>query len=340
MDRAEFIIEQVQKVAGCKCYLVGGSVRDMLLGREPKDYDFATSCLPSAVESNVKKHGRRVYAIGKKYGTIGFKVQDETGKFQYVEVTTFRAEQYEPGSRKPEVQFVTELQDDLSRRDFTINAIAFENDYIDPFGGRLDILEKKIKAVGEATDRFKEDPLRMLRAARFAAQLDFEIDPNMIGKIRKMSDKILTISRERWVQEMDKLLLAPHWEKGIIVLHQTYLMKYMLPELELLYGSARAIRELIEGMTKEQLSSEATADSMWAEMLSHSGKGFVAVNDIQDEEYGVFKNHEKIALEVARGIGLRLKFSNDRMAAIETKIKTNRGGHVPAQTQIHITQRT
>jgi tRNA nucleotidyltransferase/poly(A) polymerase len=306
-------------------YLVGGSVRDVLLEREPKDYDFTTSLPPDEIEARIKAAGRHCNPRGKRFGTLGFKVAGNDGKFVEVEVTTFRKEKYAIGSRKPDVQFIDNLHDDLARRDFTINAIAYDGkDYIDPFGGRLHILSKDIKSVGEATDRFKEDPLRMLRAARLAAQLEFLVDPNMIGKIRKMADKILDISRERWVQELDKLLVQENPELGLDMLRTSHLLKYMLPEINLLDTSA------YEAMIEEIKATPKEADERWAAMLAHSGKGFTYVSDVSDENYGRYKGNEKIAVEVARGMGSRLKSSNKRMDLIADRLgdKINRSPSV------------
>src|SRR5690606_2613443 len=126
------------------------------------------------------------------------------------EVTTFRSEVYTSKSRKPEVQFVPSLDEDLARRDFTMNAMVLKSDgkIYDPYGGRLDIHAKMIKTVGSPKDRIQEDPLRMLRAARFAARYGFAIDPNFIGKARQLADRIYDVSVERWVQELDKLLTS------------------------------------------------------------------------------------------------------------------------------------
>lgn len=293
-------------------YLVGGSVRDILLKREPKDYDFCTPLSPDEIEAKVKEAGRRAYATGKRFGTIGFKCAGE-----FIEVTTFRTERYNSGSRKPEVEFVNDLRLDLSRRDFTINAIALKDgEYFDPYGGRLDILAKKIKAVGEATDRFKEDPLRMLRAARFASQLDFEIDPNMVGKIRKMSHMITEISRERWVQELDKLLLAEHYNKGLAFLADSHLLPFMIPELMAHVKDPILGTETLCNVGHAPLD----ADLRWAALLMTIGKPYAA----KEGKFGKITHpqHDKIGLELARGIALRLKFSNKRIEIIEQVLKT------------------
>ena len=168
------IYDKVNEVVS-PVYQVGGSVRDKLLGLEPKDYDFATPLSPEEVENAIKKVGKKCYAIGTKFGTLGMKIDGEL-----VEITTFRTEKYSFNSRKPRVRFVNDLSADLGRRDFTINAIAQQNDtLIDPYSGQFDIMSKTLKCVGDAKDRFKEDPLRMLRAGRFASQLGFEIDQHL-----------------------------------------------------------------------------------------------------------------------------------------------------------------
>lgn len=309
------IISEVRKIVE-PVFLVGGSVRDMLLSRTPKDYDFATPLDPDEVERRVEAAGRHVYAIGKKFGTIGFKVMDGKTPY-YVEVTTYRKEQYEPGNRKPVVEFVDDLKEDLSRRDFTINAIAYDGEnYIDPFGGRIDLLERKIKAVGRAKDRFKEDPLRMLRAARFSAQLGFDIDPNMVGIARRMSRSIYTVSRERWVQEMDKMLLSDQPGRGLDALADMYLMRYMLPEVHLAHyekgytvnypmGSNTPMNSFIaDRITK----ADKDADIRWAWLLANIGRPFV---DMHNE--GAVKD---VSNELAAGIAARLKFSNARTEAV------------------------
>lgn len=294
-------------------YLVGGSVRDLIIGRTPKDYDFCTPLSPDEIEAQVKAAGRRAYLTGKRFGTIGFKCRG-----QFIEVTTFRSELYQPGNRKPEVEFVSDLQADLSRRDFTFNAIAWKDgQFFDPFGGRLDILGRKIKAVGEAKDRFKEDPLRMLRAARFASQLQFEVDPNMVGKIRKMPQKILDISRERWVQELDKLLVTDNPNVGILFLMNTSLLKYMIPELWLNFKNPQF---LIESMLEISFN-EKNADMRWGALLW--GVGMIFINtDITNDNYPAsFEGHRLIGKELVRGIALRLKFSNDRTAEVIDYVK-------------------
>lgn len=314
-----WVIEEVEKIVS-PVYLVGGSVRDMLLGREPKDYDFCTPLSPDEIEAKVKEAGRHAYLIGKKFGTIGFRLPLTGGrKALPIEVTTFRTESYQPGNRKPQVEFVKDLDLDLSRRDFTFNAIALHNSqYYDPFAGRMDILAKKIIAVGDATDRFREDPLRMLRAARFASQLGFEVDPNMIGKIRKMPETILGISRERWVLELDKLLIGNNPEAGLKTLMDTYLMKYMLPEVWQVCNIPTLYQELV----RELQNAPRDTDTRWGILLKGVAKPIVR-EEVKTKGFELtatyrYRDANLIGLGMVNGIGSqdRLKFSSDRMKRI------------------------
>lgn len=245
MEKALYIQKEVQKILGTEdVYLVGGSVRDLVMGNTPKDYDFTTSLLPDEMTEKVKAAGRRVYTIGEKFGTIGFKVPVTVAtektvppknivEYEYVEVTTFRSEVYTSKSRKPEVAFVTSLDEDLARRDFTMNAMVLRSDgsIYDPYGGKLDIYAKQIKTVGMPKDRIQEDPLRIFRAARFAARYGFTIDPNFIGKARQLADRIFDVSVERWVMELNKMLTSNHTWQGLSALEQMGVLSRIFPEI-------------------------------------------------------------------------------------------------------------
>lgn len=313
MEKALAIQKTVQAILGTdEVYLVGGSVRDLEMGNTPKDYDFTTSMLPDEVTEKVKAAGRRVYTIGEKFGTIGFKVpyKSETmeegythyeegdkkpfERFEYVEVTTFRSEVYTNKSRKPEVKFVPSLDEDLARRDFTMNAMVLKSDgsIYDPYGGRLHIYSKKIQTVGMPKDRIMEDPLRMLRAARFAARYDFTIDPNFIGKARHLADRIYDVSIERWVQEIDKLLVADYYEKGLTELFQMELLYRILPEIDSLSATLRKVEPLSKNV-----------DEAWKQILL------------------TIEDNPRIARYISAGVCSRLKFSNDRRDLILDKKK-------------------
>lgn len=312
------VVEEVKKIID-PVYLVGGSVRDLLLKKEPKDYDFCTPLSPDEIEDRVKAAGKRAYITGKRFGTVGFKVDG-----QMVEVTTFRQETYASGSRKPEVEFVDDITKDLSRRDFTINAIAQrDGKLIDPFGGRLDLLERTIKAVGKPQERFKEDPLRMLRAARFASQLNFEIDQLTESMAKKWAYKILFVSRERWVQEMDKLLVTEKPSAGLDFLARTRLLNYMIPELSIQvgYDQDSPYHELtLWEHTKSTVDLAPNDVNMrWAALLHDVGKPYVRTKN--NKGYSNYIHHDIVGAELALKIGRYLKWSNERIETVSETIR-------------------
>lgn len=233
-------MEQLQKIhqAVCKTlqindiYLVGGCVRDAVMGNTPDDFDFASPHTAEDIEERVRAAGRRPYTSGKKFGTIGYK-QLVDGEYIKVEVTQFRTEVYDGKSRKPTVTPTDSLKADLQRRDFRLNAMAFDGDKIlDPFGGKLDIYKKQIVSVGPSKECINDDALRILRAARFAARYDFKIDPNFVGKARQLRYSIFDISIERIVQELDKMLGSNSPNNGFIHLHKMGILELILPEVD------------------------------------------------------------------------------------------------------------
>lgn len=301
-------------------YLVGGCVRDKLLGKEPKDWDYATPLLPDDIEARVRASGRKAHITGKRFGTIGFKFDDK-----FVEVTTFRHEQYGK-TRKPEVQFVTSITDDLARRDFTINAMAQRGTkLIDPFGGQADLEARLIRAVGNPSERFNEDPLRMLRAIRFQAQLGFLIETKTLASIEKNAHKILSVSRERWMQELDKLLVAQYAEPALYTLFGTGLMKFMIPELRIQYGydqnSDWHDLPLMEHTVKTIDATSADITLRWAALLHDVGKPFVRTDNKRGTSNYVF--HDVVGAEMVYGIGKRLKWSNERLQAVQELVRNH-----------------
>lgn len=319
MQKAKQIQQEIKNIFGdTPVNLVGGSVRDIALGREPKDWDYCTPLTPDEIEAKIRAAGRKPYLIGKRFGTVGFKVEvpmtthplaQRAQMFVYVEVTTYRTEKYTKTSRKPEVEFIDDLDADLARRDFTINAMVLQEDgsFYDPFGGRLDILAKHIKTVGLPKDRIQEDPLRMLRAARFASQLRFGVDPNLIGKMRQLGHTISIVSKERWVQELDKLLMGAEPMLGIKVLMQSEVMKYILPEVFLVLQDDEAYHALT--MEFNSIDEEVSLNERWATLLRLVGHPFTIKVDKDEVK---FPHHEVVRSELIEGISLRLKFSNER----------------------------
>ncbi|MGY4390871.1 poly(A) polymerase [Streptomyces sp. TE12347] len=223
--------------AGFRLALVGGSVRDALLGRLGNDLDFTTDARPEDVLKIVRPWADSVWDVGIAFGTVGAQKSARSGdavrNFQ-IEVTTYRSEAYDRTSRKPEVSYGDSIDEDLVRRDFTVNAMALalpEQEFIDPHGGLEDLAAGVLRTPGTPEESFSDDPLRMLRAARFAAQLDFEVDPEVVAAMKAMSERIEIVSAERVQGELNKLILSAHPRKGLGLLVDTGLADRVLPEL-------------------------------------------------------------------------------------------------------------
>nr|WP_328806277.1 CCA tRNA nucleotidyltransferase [Streptacidiphilus fuscans] len=215
--------------AGFTLALVGGSVRDALLGRLGNDLDFTTDARPEQILKLVKGWGEAIWDVGIAFGTVGVRKND-----LQIEITTYRSELYDRNSRKPEVSFGDTIEEDLVRRDFTVNAMAVrlpEVEFIDPHHGLSDLAERVLRTPGTPEASFSDDPLRMLRAARFAAQLDFEVAPEVVTAMTEMADRIEIVSAERIQGELNKLVLSQHPRKGLSLLVDTGLAERVLPEL-------------------------------------------------------------------------------------------------------------
>ncbi|MDQ0843898.1 CCA tRNA nucleotidyltransferase [Streptomyces sp. V1I6] len=223
--------------AGFSLALVGGSVRDALLGRLGNDLDFTTDARPEDVLKIVRPWADSVWDVGIAFGTVGAqkagRVGDAVQPFQ-IEVTTYRSEAYDRTSRKPEVSYGDSIEEDLVRRDFTVNAMAVAlpaKEFIDPHGGLKDLAAKVLRTPGTPEESFSDDPLRMMRAARFAAQLDFEVAPDVVAAMKAMAERIEIVSAERVRDEFNKLLSSEHPRKGLSLLVDTGLAAHVLPEL-------------------------------------------------------------------------------------------------------------
>ena len=217
--------------AGFKLALVGGPVRDAILGRLGNDLDFTTDALPEDTKKLLTGFVEVIWETGREFGTIAGKRGDVT-----IEVTTYRSENYDPESRKPEVSFGQNIEGDLKRRDFTVNAMALElttntPTFIDLFDGVTDLAKKVLRTPGTAEDSFSDDPLRMMRAARFMSQLDFEVDESIVKAITEMAERIKIISAERVRDEFTKTLMSSNPRLGLALLVDTGLANYILPEL-------------------------------------------------------------------------------------------------------------
>ena len=224
-------LAQAFSAKGYTLALVGGPVRDAILGRLGNDLDFTTNAKPEESKKILHGWAEHVWDTGIAFGTVAGKLGETT-----VEVTTYRSDVYEKDSRKPDVSFGENIEGDLSRRDFRVNSMALELTgatpvFIDPFDGLSDLTKKILQTPGRPEDSFSDDPLRMLRAARFASQLDFEIAPNVLAAMKEMAPRLSIISAERIRDELSKILMSQNPRLGITLLVDTDLADIVLPEI-------------------------------------------------------------------------------------------------------------
>jgi poly(A) polymerase len=308
--------------AGHELYLVGGSVRDALLGRlGSPDLDFATDARPEQVQQIVRAWADSVWDTGIAFGTVG------VGKGEYrLEITTFRADRYDQVSRNPEVRFGDRLDDDLARRDFTVNAMAVRitpagpGEFLDPLGGMAALRARVLDTPSAPSVSFGDDPLRMLRAARFVSQLGFTVAPRVRTAIEEMAPQLDRISAERVAAELDKLLLGDDPVAGIDLLVQTGLGEVVLPEVG---GMQMAIDEhhqhkdvyqhsltvLRQAIALEGPRPEGGPDLVlrWAALLHDIGK---PATRRHEPNGGVsFHHHEVVGAKMARKRLRALKYS-------------------------------
>ena len=224
-------LAQAFSAKGFRLALVGGPVRDAIIGRLGNDLDFTTDAKPLETKKILQSWAENVWETGIEFGTVAGKRGDTT-----VEVTTYRSESYDVNSRKPEVSYGQSIEGDLARRDFTVNSMALELTgstpvFIDPFNGLADLAKRLLRTPGKAEDSFSDDPLRMMRAARFASQLGFEIAPEVLAAMKDMAQRIEIISAERVRDEFIKLLMSSNPRTGITILVDTGLADFVLPEI-------------------------------------------------------------------------------------------------------------
>lgn len=309
------IIEVIQK-SGHKAYFVGGCVRDLLLGKKPDEFDITTDATPEAVQKLFPK----VVPTGIEFGTVTVVLTDGT-----YEVTTFRSDESYSDSRHPDkVKFTKSLEDDLSRRDFTINAMAydpFSKTLVDKFGGQADLKKKIIRTVGDPMDRFNEDGLRPMRACRFAAKLGFEIEKDTLQATGKTLDKAKKVATERIHDEFVKMLSAQKPSIGIEYMRESGLLNLVMPELEVCYGVEQP-RQFHKWDV--YWHSLYTCDALPADNYALRLAGLL--HDIAKPSCKVdmtFYNHDVKGLETAENILKRLKFSNADVAYVGNLIKNH-----------------
>jgi len=303
---------------GFNLYSVGGFVRDTIIGRETHDIDMATDALPQDTKAILEEFGN-VYTVGQEFGTIGLILGKQT-----IEITTFRKEIYSTENRKPIVEWGTSLIDDLARRDFTINSIArneLTGEIIDPFNGVEDIEKKIIRVVG-SNDRFNEDPLRMLRAVRFACQLNFSFNVNIDNP-----ERIKIISRERIRDELSKILLTNKASFGIRKLCQTGLMDYIVPEFV-------ALKNIKQGKNHIKDAFEHSLRVLHkSTKIDHNDRNLIfrlacwlhdigkPETKIEDDDGVHFYGHHSVGARKARKILYRLRFDRETVDSVSLLVK-------------------
>ena len=261
--QVEWILLQLEE-HGYEAYAVGGCVRDMLLGREPEDWDITTSARPE----EVRQVFARTIDTGLQHGTVTV-VLDRTG----YEITTYRIDgEYEDGRHPKEVAFTRDLKEDLKRRDFTINAMALSRsgELVDPFGGREDLKAGVVRCVGDPSERFSEDALRLLRAVRFAAQLDFTIEERTKLALRAEAPRLSCVSRERVQAELTKTLLSRHPER-LCMIREAGMAPYVSESFPDLFAETEAARRLERRLRLAAALPSAKA-VRWAVFLLEMGE--------------------------------------------------------------------
>ncbi|MBA3413627.1 MAG: HD domain-containing protein [Chloroflexia bacterium] len=311
--------------AGEELYLVGGIVRDALLGRElPADLDLTTSALPGRTEALATAAGARsIFLIGQEYGTVGAVFGADPAPV-VAEITTYRAEHYPDETRFPAVRFGVALADDLSRRDFTANAIAADprtGRIVDPFGGQADIAQGVLRAVGDPDERFAEDPLRLLRAARFVAHLGFRIDPATELAMRRQAASLGRISQERILAELTRLLTGTYVEHGLELLRRTDLIDVALPELAPLARESAATnrhrhreKDLWDHTLRVVRQAPPHPRVRWAALLHDAAKPLTRGFDETGEVH--FFGHERVGADLAARLLSRLKADKATQSAV------------------------
>ncbi|HTE89041.1 MAG TPA: CCA tRNA nucleotidyltransferase [Terriglobales bacterium] len=312
-DFAVSILRSLQE-AGYQAYFVGGCVRDMLLGREPADYDLATDATPD----QVMRIFPETYAVGAKFGVV-LVPSAGANENEVVEVATFRSDiGYSDGRHPDQVRYSKDPREDVERRDFTINGLLLNpinQEVLDFVGGRKDLESHIIRAIGEPERRFAEDKLRMLRAVRFAARFSYTIEPVTFVAIQKLAPQIHQVSRERVRDELTKMLTEGHARNAFLLLDQTGLLREVLPEISAMKGVEQPPQFHPEGdvfvhtlLLLDKLPQPCPPTLAWGALLHDVGKPAtfrIAPDRIR------FDGHVDVGIKMAEEICRRLRFSND-----------------------------
>jgi poly(A) polymerase len=332
-------IVQTLRQQGFQAYLVGGCVRDLLLGREPKDYDVATNATPAQVMEIFPE----TYAVGEQFGVVlvpvprgGVACNVPTQSYA-VEVATFRSDLgYSDGRHPDEVRFSSDPREDVARRDFTINGMLLDpvtGEVLDFVGGRKDLEAGIIRTIGDPERRFAEDKLRMLRAVRFAARFESTIEAETFAAMQKLSQQIQVVSRERVRDELTRMLTEGHGRRAFLLLDQSGLLQHVLPEISAMKGVEQPPEFHPEGdvfvhtlLLLDHLPQPCPMTLAWGALLHDVGKPAtfrVAPDRIR------FDNHVEVGVKMAEKICRRQRFSNDEAEQVLALVENHmRFGHV------------
>ncbi len=335
-------IVQTLRQRGFQAYLVGGCVRDLLLQHEPKDYDVATNATPQQVMTIFPE----TYAVGAQFGVVlvpapdgdvaGDVAAEPTSKSHAVEVATFRSDiGYSDGRHPDEVRFSRDPQEDVARRDFTINGMLLDpvsGEVLDFVGGRADLQAGIIRAIGDPGQRFSEDKLRMLRAVRFAARFEYTIEPATFAAMQKLAAQIEVVSRERVRDELTRMLTEDHARRAFLLLDASGLLKHVLPDISAMKGVEQPPEFHPEGdvfvhtlLLLDNLPSPCPLTLAWGALLHDVGKPAtfrVAPDRIR------FDGHVEVGVKMAEKICRDLRFSNDETEQILALVDNHmRFGH-------------
>jgi poly(A) polymerase len=331
LDRIAPVIDELGDrfaEAGHELALVGGSVRDAMLGRRHNDLDLTTSARPEEVERLLAGWADTTWDVGRAFGTIG----SRKGPFQ-VEITTYRSEEYDASSRKPAVDFGDVLEGDLRRRDFTVNAMAVRvpsREFVDPFGGVVDLAHGLLRTPGRPEDSFSDDPLRMMRAARFAAELRFAVDPVVVAAMTDMAGRIEIVSAERVRDELVKLVLAPYPRLGLTLVVDSGLADRVLPELPALalerdeHHRHKDVYEHTLTVLEQSMDLEGRLGgpdfvSRFAALMHDVGKP--RTRRFLEDGSVTFHHHDVVGAKLTRRRMQALKFSGEQTEAVSKLVE-------------------
>ena len=324
--------------AGKELFLVGGAVRDIALGiakEEIDDLDFCTNARPEESLQIIKDAGLAHYDMGIEFGTVGAVLHGpkEKGFPKDCQITTYRSEEYyRRGSRHPQVKFGDTIEQDLGRRDFSINSMAIdgEENFVDPYGGLDDLKKGLLRVVGDPWETLAEDPLRILRVARFQSRLGFDVDEDLYRASYDRAEYILDISRERWLQEMTKVLRGAYLHRAMQFLHDVRILGIILPEVAVLVGfhetSPVHHKDLWEHTLQVVLQAPDDDGLKWAGLLHDVGKVWTRRVD-EEEEKVTFYRHEEQGALLFEGVSKRFKFDNATRDRVDFIIRNHSRPH-------------